>query len=150
MLVFGCKRYGQDTGNPACTYNELQYAQSTGKKIIMIRMIPAEEDFDHVAARELFNMNKERECFEWLPETPMPLELPERIAQAMGLNLSTHPDTLGTTEGSSSHPRGAEPGGGIGVEMEELEKAVEKPEPLVYASRLDLWRTRDSGPGGRV
>ena len=90
MLVFGCKRYGQDTGNPACTYKELQYAQSTGKKIILLRMIPKEEEFDHPAASELFNMGDEHECFEWLPETLMAPELPKQIAMAMGLDPSMH------------------------------------------------------------
>jgi len=94
MLVIGCKRYGQDTGNPACTYNELQYAKCTGKKIILLRMIPAEEEFDHVAARGIFNMGDEHECFEWLPGTPMAPELPERIAAAMGIEPGTNLDTL--------------------------------------------------------
>ena len=95
MLVFGCKRYGQDTGNPACTYKELQYAQSTGKKIILLRMIPKEEEFDYPAASALFNMGDEHECFEWLPETLMAPELPKQIAMAMGLDPSTHVDEEG-------------------------------------------------------
>ena len=108
MLVFGCKRYGQNTGNPACTYNELKFAQCIGKKIILLRLLPKGEAFDHDIANELFKESNDLECFEWLPEDPMPLGLPEQIAMAMGLNLSKHEDL-------SKH---VEDDGSVVVEME--------------------------------
>eukprot|EP01047_Picozoa_sp_COSAG01_P074174 COSAG01_NODE_12311_length_1762_cov_1.805773_1_plen_315_part_01 len=40
FIVFGSAKYGEDTGNAACTYFESKFAQSRGKKIILIRMIP--------------------------------------------------------------------------------------------------------------
>ena len=96
MLVFGCKRYGQNTGNPACTYNELKFAQCTGKKVILLRMIPEEETFDHTTADVLFNKGNDLECFEWLPKDPMPPGLPEQIAMAMGLCLDKHEENVGS------------------------------------------------------
>ena len=51
FIVFGSKHYGQDTGNPACTYYESKFAQSLKKQIILIRMIPFEEQYEQLQAR---------------------------------------------------------------------------------------------------
>jgi len=47
-------------------------------------MIPEGVDFDYPAANELFG-KKEHLCLEWLPGNPMPPDLPQRIANEMGL-----------------------------------------------------------------
>jgi len=38
MIVFGTMRYGENTGNPACTYKELKFAQCTNKRLILLRV----------------------------------------------------------------------------------------------------------------
>ena len=46
-------------------------------------MIPFGEEFEHLQARMLFGMNKFQIL--WELGTPMPADLPERIAEAMEL-----------------------------------------------------------------
>jgi hypothetical protein len=82
FIVFGSARYGQNTGNAACTYYESKYAQDRKKNIILIRMIPFDEDFEYPQARFMFGLNKLE--LPWLLGTPMPSELPDKIAEAMG------------------------------------------------------------------
>ena len=48
FLVFGTKGYGEDTGNSACTYHEIKFAQAKRKHIILLRMIPWDEEFDQL------------------------------------------------------------------------------------------------------
>eukprot|EP01045_Picozoa_sp_COSAG04_P017588 COSAG04_NODE_1565_length_6321_cov_5.077306_9_plen_546_part_00 len=43
-------RYGEDTGNPASTFNESKFAQTNGKRIILIRMIPFGQKFEQLQA----------------------------------------------------------------------------------------------------
>jgi hypothetical protein len=57
FLVFGTARYGEDTGNPASSYREAVYAEGLGKPIILLRMIPWEQQFTHLQARIMFGMN---------------------------------------------------------------------------------------------
>ena len=83
FVVFGSKHYGQDTGNPACTYYESNFAQSLQKRIILIRMIPFDEKFEQPQARFMFGLNKLE--IPWLLGTPMPADLPEKVAEAMEL-----------------------------------------------------------------
>ena len=83
FVVFGSKHYGQDTGNPACTYYESKFAQSLQKRIILIRMIPFDEKFEQPQARFMFGLNKLE--IPWLLGTPMPADLPEKVAEAMEL-----------------------------------------------------------------
>ena len=83
FIVFGSKHYGQDTGNPACTYYESKFAQSLQKRIILIRMIPFDEKFEQPQARFMFGLNKLE--IPWLLGTPMPADLPEKVAEAMEL-----------------------------------------------------------------
>lgn len=88
FVVFGTKRYGEDTGNPACTYHELKYAQCKRKTLVLIRMIPWDEEYDEMAADVLFNQNYL--TLDWQPGTPMPPTLipellklvPEQKAEA--------------------------------------------------------------------
>ena len=40
FLVFGSAKYGEDTGNQACTYYEYKHAFAKKKRIILLRMIP--------------------------------------------------------------------------------------------------------------
>ena len=56
FLVFGSARYGEDTGNSACTYNEVKFAQAKRKNIILLRMIPWEEEFEELLEDEMFRV----------------------------------------------------------------------------------------------
>jgi hypothetical protein len=90
MLVFGSESYGQDTNNPACTYNELRFAQNTGKRVILLRTLLPGGGFQFPAAELLFN---EAESFEvWPRGTEMPTELPNRLARRAGLAPPEVPD----------------------------------------------------------
>ena len=40
FIVFGSAKYGENTGNAACTYYESKFAQTQKKRIILVRMIP--------------------------------------------------------------------------------------------------------------
>ena len=53
FIVFGSAKYGEDTGNPASTYHESKFAQDRNNNIILIRMIPYNEEFEHPQARFL-------------------------------------------------------------------------------------------------
>ena len=57
FIVFGSMKYGENTGNPACTYNECKFAQSKQKRIILIRMIPFDQEFEQLQARVIFGLN---------------------------------------------------------------------------------------------
>eukprot|EP01045_Picozoa_sp_COSAG04_P015986 COSAG04_NODE_1303_length_7305_cov_10.223980_2_plen_306_part_00 len=85
FVVFGSKHYGQDTGNPACTFNEAKFAQTNGKHIILIRMIPyppAEgSKFDELIARQMFGLNKLE--LAWEVGKPMPADLPDKVLAGM-------------------------------------------------------------------
>ena len=86
FFVFGSKSYGEDTGNSACTYNEVKFAQAKQKRIILLRMIPWEQEFDELQARVLFNRNML--TLEWQQGQPMAPDLPGEILKA--LDLSSH------------------------------------------------------------
>ena len=58
FIVFGSAKYGEDTGNTACTYYEYKHAVNRKKLIILIRMIPFGADFDELQARVIFGQNK--------------------------------------------------------------------------------------------
>ena len=83
FIVFGSAKYGEDTGNPACTYYESKFAQSKGKRVILIRMIPFEDEFEQPQARFMFGLNKLE--LPWILGEPMPAELPGKIVEAMEL-----------------------------------------------------------------
>ena len=89
MVVFGTARYGEDTGNPACTYKELKYAQCTNKRIILLRMIPWDDHYEHLAAKVLFNQNML--CLEWQPGTPLPEGISDTIVQGIGIDEGAEP-----------------------------------------------------------
>lgn len=88
FLVMGTKHYGEDTGNSACTYREVKFAQAKKKKIILLRMIPWDEEFDHLQARVLFSQNIL--TLEWQRNedgsaSSMPASLVPEIIKAMQL-----------------------------------------------------------------
>ena len=83
FIVFGSAKYGEDTGNAACTYYESKFAQSRKKRIILIRMIPFDRDFEFPQARFLFGLNKLE--LPWMVGEPMPADLPAKIVEAMEL-----------------------------------------------------------------
>jgi hypothetical protein len=43
FIVFGSAKYGEDTGNQACTYYESKFAWDRKKHIVLIRMIPFDQ-----------------------------------------------------------------------------------------------------------
>eukprot|EP01043_Picozoa_sp_COSAG02_P070584 COSAG02_NODE_12554_length_1526_cov_1.647512_1_plen_405_part_00 len=81
FIVFGSMKYGEDTGNPACTYYESKYAQDQKKRIVLIRMIPFEEQFEFPQARFMFGLN--RLVIPWMLGSPMPADLVDQILEAM-------------------------------------------------------------------
>ena len=89
FLAFGTKNYGEDTGNSACTYNEVKFAQAKKKSIILLRMIPWEAEFEELQARVLFNRNML--TLEWQQGQPMPTSLVGEILKAMELPTSGVP-----------------------------------------------------------
>lgn len=74
-----------------CTYYEAEYAKNKGKKIILLRMIPFEQEFDHLQARVLFGMNNL--TLTWQEEMPMPDSLPEQIVEALKENRQAPPSS---------------------------------------------------------
>ena len=80
-MVFGTSNYGEKTANPACTYFESEYARNAGKKMILLRMIPWERQFDHLQARVMFGMNDLQ--LGWMEEDPMPEGLVDDIMAAL-------------------------------------------------------------------
>ena len=89
FLVFGSAKYGEDTGNQACTYYEYKHAFAKKKKIVLIRMIPFDQEFENLQARVIFNAN--RLVLPWMLGTPMPADLPDRILEVMGRSAPDAP-----------------------------------------------------------
>jgi hypothetical protein len=83
FIVFGSAHYGEDTGNQSCTFYEYKHAFALKKNIILIRMIPFNQEFEELQARVIFNANKL--VIPWMLGTPMPADLPDQIEEAMGL-----------------------------------------------------------------
>eukprot|EP01046_Picozoa_sp_COSAG06_P027016 COSAG06_NODE_2360_length_7005_cov_13.853026_12_plen_182_part_01 len=89
FIVFGTMKYGENTGNAACTYYESKFAQDRKKRIILIRMIPFDQDFEHPQARFMFGLNKL--VIPWMLGTPMPADLVDKIVDAMELGPAPAP-----------------------------------------------------------
>eukprot|EP01043_Picozoa_sp_COSAG02_P066330 COSAG02_NODE_10288_length_1977_cov_1.615016_2_plen_297_part_00 len=83
FIVFGSERYGEDTGNSACTHYEYKHAVHCKKKIILIRMIPFDQEFDELHGRVIFGQNKL--VFSWMLGSPMPTGLVDDVIKAMGI-----------------------------------------------------------------
>lgn len=60
---------------------ESKFAMHSRKRIILVRMIPFAERFDHLQARQLFGVNKL--CLEWIEGQPMPANLVADIVKAV-------------------------------------------------------------------
>lgn len=111
FIVFGTAGYGQDTGalfdrpsmrvfeapcvpqmltngvnfragNPASTFYESKFAMNSGKRIVLIRMIPYAQRFEELQARQLFGVNKL--SLEWIEGAAMPRSLVSDIVKAVG------------------------------------------------------------------
>eukprot|EP01043_Picozoa_sp_COSAG02_P011565 COSAG02_NODE_428_length_22489_cov_4.690219_1_plen_849_part_00 len=82
FIVFGSMKYGEDTGNQACTYYEHKHAKSEKKKIILIRMIPWDQKHEELQGRVIFGANKL--ALYWEVGTPMPSDLSVKIMESMG------------------------------------------------------------------
>ena len=81
FLVFGTAAYGEDTGNQACTYYEYKHAFSCKKRIVLLRMIPFEQEFQELQARVIFGANKL--VLPWMVGAPMPPSLVDEILKAV-------------------------------------------------------------------
>jgi protein-L-isoaspartate O-methyltransferase len=81
FVVFGTADYGQNTGNPACTYYESKFALTNRKRIILLRMIPYGAQFEELQARQLFGVNKL--SLEWIQGCTMPPSLVSDIVKAV-------------------------------------------------------------------
>ncbi len=104
FVVFGSPRYGEDTGNQACTYYEYKHAFAKKKRIILLRMIPFDQEFEELQARVIFNAN--RLALPWMVGQPMPLDLPLKILDALGLG--------GAAQRPPTPTAGVLPSGGLG------------------------------------
>ena len=87
FIAFGTRDYGESTGNPAATDQELffwqNYMEKKGKALVPVRMIEWEEDFDHTAAKVLFNTN--RLVLTWILGEPMPDDIIGDLTKALKL-----------------------------------------------------------------
>jgi hypothetical protein len=83
FLVFGSAKYGEETANQACTYFEYKHAFAMKKKLVLIRMIPFDQQHEELQARVIFGANKL--VLSWMLGQPMPADLPDDIMKAMGL-----------------------------------------------------------------
>ena len=81
FMVFGSARYGEDTGNQACTFYEYKHAFDRKKRIILIRMIPFDQDYEELQGRVIFGANTF--ALTWLVGSPMPACLVDDIIGAM-------------------------------------------------------------------
>mmetsp|Transcript_22760 Transcript_22760/g.34435 ORF Transcript_22760/g.34435 Transcript_22760/m.34435 type:complete len:506 (+) Transcript_22760:160-1677(+) len=84
FLAFGTSDYGKDTGNSASTYFECKYAMNKNKRIIPLRMIPYDQEFEHLQARVLFGMNLL--SLKWEENQPMPANVVDDILNAINHN----------------------------------------------------------------
>eukprot|EP01043_Picozoa_sp_COSAG02_P069170 COSAG02_NODE_11750_length_1662_cov_1.015355_1_plen_460_part_10 len=83
FVIFGSAKYGENTGNMACTYYESKFAWNQGKRIVLIRMIPFGEQFQFEQAQFMFGLNLLE--IPWMLDDDMPADLPAEIAKAMEL-----------------------------------------------------------------
>jgi len=133
LCVFGTKHYAEETGSKACTYEEIKYWQNNvstdPSTIIRIRMIPFPKKngapcgsscFDFTKAQQLFTLEDHQLL--WLHGTPMPPDLPAKVAEMIG------------TESDA------------GVERRSLLLDVSKPNKLRTASSFR--RATSKGAGG--
>ena len=111
FLVFGSAKYGEQTGNSACTYYESKFAQTQKKRIVLIRMLDFDEEFQYPQAKFMFGLNMLE--LPWLLNTPMPSGLVGQIADAMGLveptemgvPLADEPELNPVARQRGPHPR---------------------------------------------
>ena len=107
------RRYGENTGNSASTYAESMYVTNMKKKkkIILIRSIPFEDDFEYLQGRTFFGMNNLE--LPWMVGEPMPPDLPDEIIKGMGIKPAVQApkidslDALVASEGVPRHVRPA-------------------------------------------
>jgi hypothetical protein len=81
FIIFGTAKYGENTGNMACTYYESKFAWDQKKRIILIRMIPFDQEFEFEQAQFLFGLNLL--VLPWMLGTPMPSDLVDKLVDAM-------------------------------------------------------------------
>eukprot|EP00614_Pseudopedinella_elastica_P010495 CAMPEP_0172609846 /NCGR_PEP_ID=MMETSP1068-20121228/29753_1 /TAXON_ID=35684 /ORGANISM="Pseudopedinella elastica, Strain CCMP716" /LENGTH=240 /DNA_ID=CAMNT_0013413449 /DNA_START=957 /DNA_END=1679 /DNA_ORIENTATION=+ len=90
FVAFGTKDYGEETMNPAATDKEVAFWQGVVQRahspatrpLVLIRMLPFDEEFDHLPARLLFGTNA-LALGPWTPGSPMPNELLPAVLKAI-------------------------------------------------------------------
>jgi hypothetical protein len=129
FVVFGSARYGEDTGNQACTHYEYQHAFAKKKRIILLRMIPPEREFEELQARVIFGANKL--VLPWMIGKPVPADLPDQILRALESDGYSGPD-LRLPETRQASPS-ASPSAPVAISV-----ASTAP-PLAQAPRVGAW-----------
>eukprot|EP01043_Picozoa_sp_COSAG02_P059101 COSAG02_NODE_7468_length_2998_cov_6.109003_1_plen_804_part_10 len=151
FLVFGSAKYGEDTGNQACTYYEYKHAFAKKKRIVLVRMIPFEQEFENLQARVIFNAN--RLVLPWMVGTPMPADLPDKIIEAMGLPAGAAPEPSPQLAGGSgvlgmppsmASPTPSETSSNAAAEVYEAASTVEA---MLAKVRLSTYSTVFSSEG---
>ena len=56
FVVFGTPNYGEDTGNPMCSFNEFKYAKAEGKTMAWINMNDGKMDFSNLKGQATIKM----------------------------------------------------------------------------------------------
>eukprot|EP01043_Picozoa_sp_COSAG02_P015626 COSAG02_NODE_670_length_18676_cov_29.852029_1_plen_399_part_10 len=84
FIIFGTAKYGENTGNMACTYYESKFAWDQKKRIILIRMIPFDQQYEFEQAQFLFGLNLL--VLPWMLGAPMPSDLADKIVEAMEID----------------------------------------------------------------
>jgi hypothetical protein len=122
FIVFGSKHYGEDTGNQACTYFEYKHAFALKKRIVLLRMIPFDQEFAELQARVIFNANML--VIPWLVGRPMPADLVDKILEVMRMSGAQPEPEPGPGPGPASpaapSPTPLPPAGAWPAELAEL------------------------------
>eukprot|EP01043_Picozoa_sp_COSAG02_P022650 COSAG02_NODE_1184_length_14008_cov_44.301963_1_plen_678_part_00 len=121
FLAFGTMHYGEDTGNSACTYKEVKYAQAKKKNIILLRMIPWEQEFEELQARVLFNQNML--TLEWQQGQAMPPTLVGEILKAIDLPMTGTPGSAAALAHETAAARSAAEAADVSRAQAEAAKA---------------------------
>ena len=56
FVVFGTLNYGEDTGNPMCSFNEFNYAKAEGKTMAWLNMNDGKMGFDKLKGQATIMM----------------------------------------------------------------------------------------------
>lgn len=124
FIVFGTQNYGEDTGNPASSCAECKYAQNLGKRMILLRMTPWDQHFEHLQARVIFGMNKL--TLFWAPGTTMPADVIPSIVGALDqASQQEEDDVLRRVQSAPQHLTGSSSTSSAALSSHQLSSASE-------------------------